>query len=106
MEKRTHIAIFDVNDALSLQSNAIRIRDEEDIPKAIDIAIAHANKQIETAAAKGHNSTAIDFSPAISQFPDSLSIGLWLLTMFMGFCAEPVTGFIRPDLRKAEAQFS
>ena len=81
MEKRTHIAIFDVNDALSLQLNAIKIRDEEDIPKAIDIAIAHANKQIESAAAKGHNCTPIDFSPAISQFPDSLRVEHWSMVI-------------------------
>ena len=35
MKKKTHVAIFDVKDALSLQLNAIKIRDEEDIPKAI-----------------------------------------------------------------------
>ena len=35
MEKKTHIAIFNINDALSLQLNAIKIRDEKDIPKSI-----------------------------------------------------------------------
>lgn len=77
MEKKTHVAIFDVNDALSLQLNAIKIRDEEDIPKAIDIAIAYTNQQIESEAAKGHDCASIDFSPIISQFPDSLSVEHW-----------------------------
>ena len=77
MEKKTHIAIFDVKDALSLQLNAIKIRDEEDIPKAIDIAIAYTNQQIESKAAKGHDCASIDFSPIISQFPDSLRVEHW-----------------------------
>ena len=77
MEKKTHVAIFDVNDALSLQLNAIKIRDEEDIPKAIDIAIAYTNQQIESEAAKGHDCASIDFSPIISQFPDSLRVEHW-----------------------------
>lgn len=81
MEKKTHVAIFNVNDALSLQLNAVKIRDEEDIPKAIDIAIAYANHQIESAAAKGHNSTSIDFSLVISQFPDSLRVEHWSMVI-------------------------
>ena len=62
---------------MSLQLNAIKIRDEEDIPKAIDIAIAYTNQQIESEAAKGHDCASIDFSPIISQFPDSLCVEHW-----------------------------
>lgn len=62
---------------MSLQLNAIKIRDEEDIPKAIDIAIAYTNQQIESEAAKGHDCASIDFSPIISQFPDSLRVEHW-----------------------------
>lgn len=104
MEKKTHVAIFDVNDALSLQLNAIKIRDEEDIPKAIDIAIAYTNQQIESEAAKGHDCASIDFSPIISQFPDSLRIGTWYLSMSMGFCAVPVIGSTRLESPKVLAR--